>query len=113
MNGEILDFEELKRAVNRKMRQQKLEDTWEWITDNWKYLVVLVPGILKISKRLSSNYKKAAEQSCKERRFYDPRKGRYSTACRKLTKREEQLIEDRYNRGESYRAILDDLGLLK
>lgn len=110
---EMIDFEELKREVDRKMRQQKFEDAWDWVTENWQYLAVIVPGIFGIGKKLLGDHKKTSEESLKERRFYDPRKGRYSTARRKLTKKEERLVEDRYNRGESYRAILDDLGLLK
>ena len=53
------------------------------------------------------------EERDKRRRFYDNRLGRYSRSRRDLTGREELEIERRYRGGESYREILDDLGLLK
>lgn len=114
---EQINFEELKTKLKIEEAKRKAKETAlkaaYWAADN-KELVIGAGTLLLGGARLA--YKQHAqnrEDRIRERRFYDPRKGRYSEARRNLSKKELNQIEKRYDNGESYRSILDDMGLLK
>ena len=54
-----------------------------------------------------------SEKVHRKRRIYDPRRGCYCDMRREPNKREWLEIERRYDNKESYRSILNDMGLLK
>ena len=114
---ETIKFEELKRKLKVEEAKRKAKETAlkaaYWAADN-KEVVIGAGTLLLGGARLGyKQHKQNREDRIRERRFYDPRKGRYSEARRNLSKKELTQIERRYDNGESYRSILDDMGLLK
>ena len=114
---EKITLEELKTKINLEQKKRKFKDgalkAAYWAADN-KEIVIATGTLLLGGARLAyKQHNQNREDRIRERRFYDPRKGRYSEARRNLSKKELNQIERRYDSGESYRSILDDMGLLK
>ena len=84
-----------------------------WIVENKLLAIAIFSTVTKAAKYGSRIYSAKKEDEWRNRRFYDRRTDRWSYAKRKLTKRQEAIIERRYQDGETYRSILDDMGLLK
>ena len=93
----------LKRTVNGAAR---------WFMDNKEFALVVIPVAAGIVTKVYKLVMTRREDLIRARRFYDPRRGRYSTARRTLSSGELREIDSRYAAGESYRSILDDMGLL-
>ena len=114
-----LKFERCRRKVKKLIKKfvswikKTAKVVGRWISKNKEYLVMAGPLVAATVAKLSRMYMTHREDVIRERRFYDPRFGRYSTACRRLRPRELRVVDERYAAGESYRSILDDLGLLK
>lgn len=114
---EQINFEELKTKLKIEQKKRQIKENAlkfaYWAADN-KEIVIGVGTLILGGARLGyKQHKQNREDRIRERRFYDPRKGRYSEARRNLSKKELGEIERRYDNGESYRSILDDMGLLK
>ena len=73
-------------------------------------LIGLAKSLLTNSSRLISQYH---DRERHDRGFFDRRKGKWSYAKKTPNRYQLEEIEWRYNNGESYRSILDDLGILK
>lgn len=84
-----------------------------WIVQNKLLAIAIFSTVTKVAKYGGKIYSAKKEDEWRNRRFYDRRTDRWSYAKRKLTKRQEAIIERRYQDGETYRSILDDMGLLK
>ena len=114
---EQINWNELKQKLKieekkRKAKENALKFAY-WAADN-KEVVIGVGTLILGGARLGyKQHKQNREDRIRERRFDDPRKGRYSEARRNLSRKELGEIERRYDNGESYRSILDDMGLLK
>ena len=85
---------------------------------NWgiEHKEVVIPVAIAGSgavKKMASARAAHLEDVSRQTRFYNPRTGTYAYAKRIPKKKEMLEIESRYAKGESYRAILDDMGLLK
>ena len=114
-----LKIERFKRKVKAAIKsfvdwvRRTVNAAVEWFSENKEFALVTLPILAGLATK---GYKLAMvhrEDVIRTRRFYDPRKGRYSTARRNLTSAELREIDERYAAGESYRAILDDMGVLK
>lgn len=114
-----LKFERCWRKIKKLIKKlvswikKTVKAVGRWISKNKEYLVMAGPLVAATVAKLSRMYMTHREDVIRERRFYDPRFGRYSTARRRLRPRELRVVDERYAAGESYRSILDDLGLLK
>lgn len=84
-----------------------------WIVENKLLAIAIFSAATKAAKFGSKVYSAKKEDEWRNRRFYDRRTDRWSYARKKLSKRQEAIIERRYQDGETYRSILDDMGLLK
>lgn len=84
-----------------------------WVVKNRTLAIFLFSSILTLVKNGCKIYRIKKEEEWRYRRFYDRRTDRWSYARRRPNKRQEEIIERRYRDGETYRSILDDMGLLK
>ena len=84
-----------------------------WCIQNWEILLVLLSALTGLTKHISKVKSAKAEEEYRNRRFYDRRTDRWCYANKHLTRKQQNLIEERYLDGESYRSILDSMGLLK
>lgn len=84
-----------------------------WCWNNKELAIVLISGIFGLIKEGLKAYTRHKDDEWRSRRFYDRRTDRWCYAKRKPTKRQERMIEERYRDGETYRAILDSMNLLK
>ena len=100
------------------------QDLWEkfttglakfagWCARNKELAILLLTTLAGIVKHVTKIIAYKKEDEWRNRRFYDRRTDRWSYARKKLTKRQERIVERRYQEGETYRSILDDMGLLK
>lgn len=85
----------------------------KWVGEHPLEATTLAGVAASLGSKGFKAYKIHTEEKHRERTFYDPRKGRYSTARRNLRNYEIDEIETRYDDGESYHHILMDMGLLK
>lgn len=113
--------------INREELKKKW---WEFKHDaeikirsgiNWakEHKEICISGAI-VGERILSSVVKYAKKSKQERlveeqrlRLWDPRKGRFSYYRRKLSNNEWDYIDREYEKGRSYREILDEMGLLK
>lgn len=111
------EFEKLKLKVKFELYKRKSLEVArryaEWIMNNKEVVIPLATLGVAGMRTVGKIQRDAREDKLHERRFYDPRKGRYVESRRKLNTKEELELERRYNQGESYRSILYDMGLLK
>ena len=84
-----------------------------WIEENPVAASVIAMFGTQVVRTYRKGVIEANAEKRRRRRFYDRRQDRWMEARRDLTKSEEEEIEIRYKNGESYRAILDDMRLLK
>lgn len=112
--------------IKRMVQKVKwfFQDLWEkfidgvakfagWCVRNKELAIILLTSIAGIAKHVTKIIAYKKEDEWRNRRFYDRRTDRWSYARKKLSKRQERIIERRYQEGETYRSILDDMGLLK
>lgn len=85
----------------------------KWVSENKEAAMAAGAIGLKLALSLNKSYQAHKESERRDCSFYDPRKGRYTITKRKPTAREEAEIDRRYNAGESYAHILDDMRLAK
>lgn len=85
----------------------------EWVQENKEVAIPLIVAGFGAVKTVAKAHAEHKEEYDRETRFYNPRNGSYAYAKRRPTKKESLEIERRYEEGESYRAILDDMRLLK
>lgn len=100
------------------------EDLWDkvtwafakfvaWVYRNWDLALILIAATVGIIREALKYRRVKMEDEFRNRRFYDRKTDRWCYANRHLTKRQEDIIETRHLDGETYRSILDDMGLLK
>jgi hypothetical protein len=85
----------------------------KWVGENKELAMAGTAAGLKLVITLNKSYQARKESERRDCSLYDPRKGRYTITRRKPTAREEAEIDRRYNAGESYAHILDDMRLAK
>lgn len=110
-----LKIERIKRKIKAIIKKfvDGIKAAVKWIADNKEVAIIAFPAIAAVCGKATKVYMTRREDLIRERRFYDPRFGRYSTARRRLKPAELRQVDERYAAGESYRSILDDMGLLK
>lgn len=104
--------------------KEKATDLWDkftdgiaaftrWCVDNKELAITLSVSVLGIVKQVLKIAANRRDESYRNRRFYDRRTDRWCYARKNLTKNQQRIIEERYQDGETYRSILDSMGLLK
>lgn len=108
-------FEELKGWAAKKWDRftDWLAKAAVWCVQNWQIVLALLSAATGILKYALKVKKGKDEEEFRNRRFYDRRTDRWCYANRHLNKKQQNIIEERYLDGESYRSILDSMGLLK
>lgn len=84
-----------------------------WCLQNWQVTLALLGALGGLLKQVSKLKKARDEEEYRNRRFYDRRTDRWCYANKHLSKKQQNIIEERYLDGESYRSILDSMDLLK
>lgn len=84
-----------------------------WCLRNWDLFLILFAGAVAIIKEALKLRRAKLDEDYRNRRFYDRRTDRWCYANKHLNKKEQNIIESRYQDGETYRSILNDMGLLK
>lgn len=84
-----------------------------WCVDNKEVAITLLCTVLGLVKQSLKIAAKKQDEAYRNRRFYDRRTDRWCYARKNLTKNQQRIIEERYQDGETYRSILDSMGLLK
>lgn len=116
-------MEEKKETLMEKLKG-KLRIAWQVIKEQFQKLMIFVKenpllavAMMALAKSVMSNYNRLMDRRSEQRRrdcgFYDDSLRRWSYSKRKPTKWQAEVIELRRRQGESYRSILDDMGLLK
>lgn len=94
----------------------KIRSGINWAKEHKEFCAVAVPVTAKILESGFKYAKKSKQERLVEEqrlRLWDPRKGRFSYYRRKLSNSEWDYIDREYEKGRSYREILDEMGLLK
>lgn len=94
----------------------KIRSGINWAKEHKELCAVAVPIAAKVLESGFKYAKKTKQERLVEEqrlRLWDPRKGRFSYYRRKLSKSEWDYIDREYDKGRSYREILDEMGLLK
>lgn len=84
-----------------------------WCVKNKELAIFLLSALVTIVKHTTKIVKMRKEDEWRNRRFYDRRTDRWCYARKHLSRRQQNIIEERYRDGETYRSILDSMGLLK
>ena len=117
MEEKTINLKELKIKAKLETAKRKIAETGKkagrWIVENKELSLALAALGARTAISLSKSYRVHKESERRDCSFYDPRKGRYTMTKRKPTAREEAEIDRRYNAGESYSHILDDMRLAK
>lgn len=108
---------ELKFKIWLSNAKKKVVDaatkTVKWVKENPIAAATIAGAVASSASKGYRAYRLHEEKVARDRRFYDPRTGKYTTSRRNLKGWELDEIEERYNNGESYNSILRDLGLRK
>lgn len=123
-NDKIIEVDFRTKEQKRLDRQNAIMQKWNnfayFVRDNMDVLAVAVPvvtvvlgGAAKVGSKAIHNHtvnKELKEQAC---RVYDRGLGKFVYLRRPMKAAEELELEARKANGESIRAILKDMGLLK
>ena len=123
--GETLNFKDIKKQARieelkrkaieiKEKAEQAAVRTVNWEIENPMQALAALTALGTVTGKVAKIHSVNAEQRKHDRKFYDPRTGKWSEAKRNLSKGERLEIERRYleNR-ESYQRILFDMGILK
>lgn len=91
----------------------KAHQLYNFAKENPQVVIAVTPIVAKVIKDGYRSAMRSKEQDDLDRRFWDPRMGRYARSKRKLTKSEASYVERQYKSGRTYRDILEELGLLQ
>lgn len=118
--GEIIniDKEKLKKKwwEFKHDAEIKIRSGIEWAKEHKEFCAAAVPVAYGVIREGISFFKKTKQEKLLEeqrQRIWDPRKGRFSYYRREPNRKEWEYIDREYEKGRSYREILEDLGLLK
>lgn len=112
VNLKVVKIKSVVETGKRKLKAGA-KKAWEWTKNNKEYALAGGVVVLRMTRSVMKAYAAHKESERRDCSFYDPRKGRYTTTKRKPTSREAAEIERRYDAGESYAHILDDMRLAK
>ena len=117
MENKVPRWNDIKRKIWIQNTWNKIKlgakSTWDWVLEHPMETIAIAGGVAGVTKKACGAYKTHAEDVRRRRDFYDPRTGRHSYVRRDLKGWEEELIDERYNNGESYVSILRDMNLMK
>lgn len=106
----------LKVKIKAKEAKEKLSEAAHKAVDFVKEhpeTAVAAAGLIGTGLRTTTKMlSEKREKERYERSFYDKRTGRREWARKKPTRTQLTIINERHLAGESYRTILDDMGLL-
>ncbi len=91
----------------------KVNEAINWGKQNPQVVITMIPVAAKVCKEAYKYVTKQKELNDLERRFWDPRMGRYARSKRRLSKQEANYAERQFKAGRTYRDILDEMGLLE
>lgn len=94
----------------------KIRSGIEWAKEHKELCAAAVPVVLGVCKEGSKYLNKTKQEKLlaeQRQRIWDPRRGRFSYYRREPNRKEWEYIDREYEKGRSYREILEDLGLLK
>lgn len=109
-------IEELKRKAYevKQKAEQTVAKTVNWALENPMQAIAALTALGTVTGKVAKIHSVNAEQRKHDRKFYDPRTGKWSEAKRNLSRGEKMEIERRYlENKESYQRILFDMGILK
>lgn len=102
--------------VNEKAKK-KAGDAVIWMAEHKELTATMIPIFLGLGsgivKTVSQKMKRNEERELKEEYIYDRRAGHYVRVRRQPTNSEWILIDRRYQSGDNYTDILNDMRLLK
>ena len=113
------DKEALKRKVTKpiKVVGKKLEETWEWSKQHPTEAIMIgttvVTGGYNLARLVTKNRQIRHDQFITDCRMYDRKYDEYVVSKRKLTNDEALYVQRMYDRGQSKRQSLIDLGLIR
>jgi len=115
--AKIVNFEDFKKAVKIEEGKRWLKDkaakTITWVVEHPAEAATLASGVTLGIGKVLKEYNKAMDQRREDCKFWDNRMGRYARSKRPLSRKESLEAERRFRNGESYKEILNDMGLLR
>ena len=120
-----VSFEDFKKDAKKKELKDRLiqlkdkaieqgERIVKGLIEHPERAIALMSAAGLLAGKVNKIHQTNAEDRRRKRDFYDPRTGRWCTARRDLTPKEEAEIERRYKLNkESYREILYSMHILK
>ena len=107
-------FEKAKAKVKElgKKAADTIVKVANWCAENPVAVAFIATSTTAVLKQGTKMYAEHAEMVRRDRDFYDPRLGMHVFARRKLTPKEQVIVEARYKSGESYAKIFYEMGLL-
>lgn len=119
--GETIYYDEWKKQVKKEEFKRKAvefgQKTLQFMKDYGPVCVAVVGAATTCVVKISNNHTRrivAKEQHRHDARtLYDKRKGHYCEVKRDLKGSDWITIDKRYENGESYSEILNDMNLLK
>ena len=101
----------IKEKVDKGKKAAKA--TIKWASENPTLALACLGALTATGNKAYRAARDHHDEVIHERRYYDPRRGKYSTARRNLRNWEKEEIDKRYSNGESYQQILMSMDLLK
>jgi len=107
--------EQIKAWARQKAARAKMKagDVVRWIKEHPVEAAALGTAAVTVANKGAKIYGIHSEMKRRDTDFYDPRTGTHAFTRRRLKAREQAEIDRRYNQGESYVSIFNDMNLLK
>lgn len=120
----VLDFESMKKELEKEELKRKVKAAKdkaieeakkgvEWVKDHPVEAVGALAAVATVTTKVSRYLSVKAEDRRRLVDFYDKRLGTHAIAKRPLTTKEALEVERRYLNKESYKSILNSMGLLR
>lgn len=111
--GKVIDFPQEDEKLSLWDRAKKKgSDLLEWAKENKEVVIPLFSGGIMLATSIIKA-RSRDERHMKACGIYDRRKGHWVESKRPIKSKEWGEIDRRYENGESYASILDDMRLLK
>ena len=115
-----VSFDDVKKEIRKKKvkdflysAKDKVVAVFEWGMKHPVESASILTGAGMTVRSLAKHSNERSERHRRETQFFEHRSGKWATAKRKLTSREQLEAETRHRNGETWTEILASMGLLK
>ena len=120
-DNKTVNFDDFKKEARKRKREEfvdkyvkaPIKTVGAWAAENPITALTAIGAAIPLCNKVIRYKQTKAEDKRRAVDFYDPRCGRHVIVRRPLRRTEQIEVDRRYNAGESYTHIFDDMRLLK